>query len=156
MKWFSCFISKKTCNKDKEEDIDGSVHGYTHYKIEDKVLDKVLDHDSINENEVKNFDYNIEECSICLNLIYHDDLTEENQNQNHKTDCNHIFHNNCIKQWYNISNGISCPLCRNNKSTEENINDRIKLENLRKYICSGYCYTTINREEIENLDNTLS
>jgi len=138
MKWllFSCLsknIIKSIDNCD--EDIDGSVHGYSNYTIEDKVSN-----DTIRIDEVEKFD-NIEECSICFNIIiYRDKYTKEI--------CNHIFHDECIKQWYDISKGLSCPLCRNNKSTEENINDTIILENLRKYICSGYCYRTIQEENM--------
>jgi len=134
MKWllFSCLgknIIKSIDNCD--EDIDGSVHGYSNYTIEDKVRDS----NNINENEVKKFEEVEYECSICLNIMYEDEF-------DYKTECNHIFHNECIKEWYKVSNNISCPLCRANKSTEENINDRIILENLRNYICSGYCYRT--------------
>lgn len=140
MKWFSCFIIKKK-DEDNNEDIDGSVHGYSNYKTKDKPDDT-----NISETEVKKFDY-IQECSICLNLVYDDD----EYIKQHKTECNHIFHNECIKEWYRVSNGLSCPLCRCNKSTEENINDKIILENLRNYICSGYCYN-INREQIQEID----
>ncbi len=41
------------------------------------------------------------ECSICMNDI------ESNQ---HNTECNHTFHNNCLSDWLEVNN--SCPLCR--------------------------------------------
>ena len=43
-----------------------------------------------------------DECTICL-LQY----TEESKKT---TECNHIFHNECIKIW--LQTNISCPLCR--------------------------------------------
>jgi len=153
MKWFlfSCLgknIIKNENNHD-EDDIDGSVHGYSNYKIENKVLEDTIRDMNTNETaEVINDHYL--DCSICLNIIYDDEYDFTIVNQNHKTECNHIFHNECIKQWYTISNGVSCPLCRANKSTEENINDMIILENLRKYICSGYCYRTTKQEQDSN------
>ncbi len=45
----------------------------------------------------------LDECSICLQLIYID---------RKKISCGHIFHLKCIKKW-NKSN-IACPLCRVN------------------------------------------
>jgi len=41
------------------------------------------------------------ECSICL-----DDIGDNKV----KLDCNHHFHQNCIKSWYNRKH--NCPLCR--------------------------------------------
>ena len=45
------------------------------------------------------------ECSICYNN-YEDD------NDTGKLKCNHIFHNTCIKKWFNTSG--TCPICRSN------------------------------------------
>ena len=42
-----------------------------------------------------------DKCSICMNDIESDWQT---------TNCNHIFHNNCLSEWLEINN--SCPLCR--------------------------------------------
>jgi hypothetical protein len=44
------------------------------------------------------------ECSICLNVIVSTD-------KSFKTDCNHCFHEQCIKGWIN-HNKKSCPNCR--------------------------------------------
>lgn len=53
------------------------------------------------------------DCSICLKDI--------NDNNKFITDCNHIFHIECINKWYKISH--RCPLCRHNKF-HINISDR--------------------------------
>ena len=45
------------------------------------------------------------DCSICLKDI--------NNNDKFITDCNHIFHIECINKWYKISH--RCPLCRHSK-----------------------------------------
>lgn len=50
------------------------------------------------EHEIKEEGHS---CSICLNDIEVDGM---------KTDCNHIFHKDCIGKWLYIKN--SCPLCR--------------------------------------------
>jgi hypothetical protein len=44
------------------------------------------------------------ECSICLNAISSTD-------KSFKTDCNHCFHEQCIKGWINHEKK-SCPNCR--------------------------------------------
>lgn len=41
-------------------------------------------------------------CSICLCNI--------NNTQAKKTKCNHIFHEKCLKKWFQFKN--TCPLCR--------------------------------------------
>lgn len=51
------------------------------------------------------------ECSICLDKIYF----------RYKTECNHVFHKNCIVQWLETQN--SCPVCRNIIKSPLNIND---------------------------------
>jgi hypothetical protein len=40
-------------------------------------------------------------CSICLDYI---------TNDYKKTNCNHIFHNQCLDKWFEHNN--TCPLCR--------------------------------------------
>jgi hypothetical protein len=142
MKWllFSC-LRKKDNHDDDDEDIDGTVHGYSNYKIPHN--------EDTNINEVKHFNYL--ECSICLNIIYDDEYDFIKENQNHKTECDHIFHNECIKQWYKVSNSVSCPLCH-----EDNINDMIIIENFSKYMCSGYCYRNTQKEQMIEIDDIES
>ena len=43
-------------------------------------------------------------CSICL-----EDFTNEKILM---TDCQHVYHYNCIKEWKTKSNNFTCPLCR--------------------------------------------
>ena len=45
-------------------------------------------------------------CSICL-----DEFTDE---QILMTNCEHIYHYKCIKDWKTKSNKFTCPLCRDN------------------------------------------
>jgi hypothetical protein len=54
----------------------------------------------INKNNDKDDNH---KCPICL---------ENLENINKKTNCNHIFHKECISKWINI-NKNTCPLCRN-------------------------------------------
>ena len=62
--------------------------------------EKILNIDS------KKFNKNIScynECSVCItNFETNDDIIE--------IKCKHIFHNECIKEWYKYKN--VCPLCR--------------------------------------------
>lgn len=53
----------------------------------------------------------IQECSICITD------TEPNENNMYCTTCRHLFHFNCINEWFkkNLNNLIKpCPLCRTN------------------------------------------
>jgi hypothetical protein len=56
---------------------------------------------NINFNTVDNKD-----CSICL-----EDFDNSKQICQ-LIQCSHLFHKNCIIEWYNISNQFSCPYCR--------------------------------------------
>lgn len=47
-------------------------------------------------------------CSIC-----HEKLDSDTT----KTNCNHIYHKNCLDIW--LKNNNSCPLCRNSLSTSK-------------------------------------
>ncbi|CAD8124760.1 unnamed protein product [Paramecium sonneborni] len=47
------------------------------------------------------------ECSICQETIQ---ITQESLENCVKTDCEHIFHNECLNQWLNYQQ--TCPICR--------------------------------------------
>lgn len=81
---FSCMI-KYCLNKN-------SIKNYYH-KITNKDLKKVL---IIDQNM---------ECSICLNKF-------TNENKGYKLKCDHIYHKNCIQEWFLKSK--TCPICRIN------------------------------------------
>ena len=49
-----------------------------------------------------------EECSICLSSELNNSI---------KLNCNHIFHANCVTTWFDSGN-FSCPVCRQEVSTE--------------------------------------
>ena len=54
-----------------------------------------------------------QQCSICLEDIFHD---------NKKTlSCNHSFHKNCINRWFNQQ--TNCPLCRKSHTSNQNENE---------------------------------
>jgi len=55
----------------------------------------------VKENVIIKIDKSNEECSICLDI---------NNKVWIKTKCNHIFHEECFKEWIHISK--SCPICR--------------------------------------------
>ena len=45
-------------------------------------------------------------CAVCLSTI--------NEKESYKLECGHVFHTNCIVQWFRNSNG-NCPCCWDNK-----------------------------------------
>ena len=49
-------------------------------------------------------------CAICLSII--------NEKNKHKLDCNHVFHIDCIINWFRNSNG-NCPCCWDNKKKKK-------------------------------------
>ena len=51
----------------------------------------------------ENIEYSPEICVICL------DIFSENQNIL-KLECNHYFHENCIKEWFGKK--TTCPYCK--------------------------------------------
>ena len=48
-----------------------------------------------------------EMCAVCLSII--------NEKDSYKLECGHVFHTNCIVQWFRNSNG-NCPCCWDNKN----------------------------------------
>ena len=58
-----------------------------------------------------------QDCTICLETL---------GNNFHTTTCNHNFHTNCWEQWKDTEiyqQNHTCPLCRANQYTDENIED---------------------------------
>jgi len=49
----------------------------------------------------------LDDCSICLNNLLKDQKVI-------KLNCNHIYHKDCILNWFNKDSENGCPLCRNN------------------------------------------
>lgn len=62
-----------------------------------------------------------EECSVCLDFL----KDAETYGPAKELICGHIFHENCFKRWElhdkNGLAGITCPLCRDDKSPREMI-----------------------------------
>ena len=52
--------------------------------------------------DIQKFTY-LNECSICLKINNYKIIT---------TNCNHIFHEECLSKWIKISK--TCPICRKN------------------------------------------
>ena len=65
----------------------------------------VMYYDENNELQVTNNTENNDKCGICQDLL--------SNKQVHQLDpCNHIFHTECIVNWFRLDND-SCPYCRN-------------------------------------------
>ncbi|AES81457.2 anaphase-promoting complex subunit 11 RING-H2 finger protein [Medicago truncatula] len=52
--------------------------------------------------------YSMDQCSICL-----EELFKGSKSECVMTECLHVFHKECIFQWFKRS--LTCPLCRNDK-----------------------------------------
>lgn len=65
---------------------------------------KCFDCKNINLYECKDNNDNDNDCSICYD--------KSDLNKLVKLDCNHLYHDTCIKKWIDISN--TCPICRKN------------------------------------------
>ena len=63
-----------------------------------------IDVDIVNKNQISKTDC----CSICLC-----EFNDNSENKVIKTKCNHLYHENCIKEWFISNNNYSlrCPLC---------------------------------------------
>lgn len=84
-------------------------------KIKDLQKDKKL-----NENFFKNI------CSICLEEFLIAGSPEFNKNMTETFVCGHIFHQECVKNWLNISN--ICPVCKINDPKKINDDKTIDQE----------------------------
>jgi hypothetical protein len=51
-------------------------------------------------------------CSICLHELQQSQESQKQQEEFIKTNCNHIFHLQCLSTWVN-QNKKTCPICRN-------------------------------------------
>ena len=66
-------------------------------------LNEIIDVENLNTIIIEK---NTETCSICLEYYDDKDIIT-------KLQCEHMFHKDCIKPWFN-SNNKNCPLCRRN------------------------------------------
>lgn len=80
----------------KEEEEEEEIRSLTQSYIDDRVVSE-------------HFDFNNEECSICLDKF---DFDIENNSLVLLLDCGHHFHVHCVKDW--IMEKKTCPLCREN------------------------------------------
>ena len=48
-------------------------------------------------------------CCICLNQLKSEKATKETIV---RTECDHLFHENCMTSWMKMGNSSTCPLCR--------------------------------------------
>ena len=100
-------------------------------------------------------------CSICLNSI------KKKEEDTKKTNCNHLFHTECISRWLKIKS--SCPLCRKFLINSYNINlslDNNNYENIKliiktsqlKFILNPKLFFLVSYKNIKRLhykDNHL-
>jgi hypothetical protein len=76
-------------------------------------------------NDVENCEEKeIEVCSICYEALSEKSIYEIKE-------CNHIFHSDCLIQWFRSGNKSSCPNCRNDEGLIVNTTQRHN-ENLFK------------------------
>ena len=80
--------------------------GYNIYKICNPSFKKFNDYFKIYKlKSFKSENDLLEDCSICLNNL--------SKNQKIiKLNCNHLYHKECIINWFKKDNENTCPLCR--------------------------------------------
>ena len=88
----------------------------------DEIYDSYINVQCKNELEKINCNYNNynricnEKCAICHDMFL------ENLGENIvKTNCEHIYHENCINMWFSSSKEESCPICRKKLFCEYNV-----------------------------------
>lgn len=91
-----------------------------------------------------NTNIDIKECSICLEFL--SDKIENNK----KLQCGHIFHNECINKWKNISN--KCPCCRHiiNKNNESNSYDHLTHTEFHRILLQEIDWNSTRIEQSRN------
>ncbi|CDW88717.1 ring-h2 finger protein rha1b [Stylonychia lemnae] len=84
-------------------------------------------------------------CSICL-----EDFVNSNQIIKELPLCKHLFHENCLKSWYETAHQDTCPVCRRRfsfRSIEEE-REQMLIEESRRW--ENFTYENIrNQDEIE-------
>ena len=84
----------------KQQKVESIIRGLPKFKIDKKYLD----------NLEKSGEEYVKKCVICM----------ENYKENDEVEtlpCFHIFHNNCIEEWFNNNNN-TCPICKNDITNE--------------------------------------
>ena len=82
-------------------------------------------------------------CSICLDVI-------SNPNNEHVTECNHVFHVGCFLKWTNIRN--TCPCCRQPVDKYMLIRMKVIRFNARKYHKSVESVFWLKTKKFMNVD----
>jgi len=78
----------------------------------------------MNVKQVKDETKETKECSICFEQISDKDAK--------KTSCEHIFHQNCLDQWYVTSKHKNCPVCRKKLSAPSKLEQKRAQEQLKE------------------------
>lgn len=90
-------------------------------KQENNGIIKKYNRNIIDNLKIKHYIKKGETCAICLDEIWH-------RHNSFLTDCGHCFHMNCIIKYefnnYLSSNGILCPICRQDMGNYNDIKDK--------------------------------
>jgi hypothetical protein len=106
-------------------DINGSLlfRNYMYNTMDDMLMEEVLRESLETQPDLVKTDKNIiiasqkfsslcekvrgqnKECSICITAFENEDFISI-------TNCNHIFHTDCIKEWAKYKTDSDCPVCR--------------------------------------------
>lgn len=69
--------------------------------------------EAIEEINIKDYKMNETACPICLEKWNENkDITKNNRKIVKIKSCKHVFHNSCIKAWYQHVETPNCPLCK--------------------------------------------
>ena len=109
---------KGVCKRSGTELYKGEHYCWMHHRIVDKTYKKP---EKPNVDLIK-IDSKVDECTICYNLL--DDPTKIVI-----TNCNHIFHLECIQTWQNVQVDFrkTCPNCRTRMTIMRSSNKKKKV-----------------------------
>jgi len=117
------YINNSLSNMDSYFDINGGMGNYFNGIIEDMMVEQVMEESLETQPDLVKSNKNIiipsqtfsslcekiteenKECSICISKYTSEDYISI-------TNCNHIFHTDCIKEWAKYKTESDCPVCR--------------------------------------------
>ena len=85
------------------------------------------------------------ECSICLKIIQ--------ENEKYKTQCNHIFHRDCINRWLMIKQ--KCPYCRCNVVIDNNTKYMLFHDNDKYYFNNNGNIEILLKQDIDLIERYI-
>lgn len=85
------------------------------------------------------------ECSICLKIIQ--------ENKKYKTQCNHVFHRDCINRWLMIKQ--NCPYCRCNIVINNNTKYMLFHDNDKYYFNNNGSIEILLKQDIDLIEQYI-